>query len=295
MRIVHLSDIHVQIDYRSLPLRRYGWRRSVAQLEWVGLGRAKRFVNALGALKQIVAEIQELAPDHVVLSGDITALAVEEEFACARAALAPIARPELFSLIPGNHDRYTRHATSTRRFERHFGELLRSDLPSLAGPTGYPFVRLVGEGLAVVGLDSTRLAPVPGLSFGRIGPEQLRLLSRIVEEPAVRDRALCVLVHHAPLHEDGRPDRLSHGLTDASELLRLLAGRRCTLHHGHVHHRYWHRAGPDRPHVFNAGSSTMGGHEGYWVVDIASDGGVTAGARAPRSPIRAEPCPLAAR
>jgi alpha-galactosidase/6-phospho-beta-glucosidase family protein len=67
LRIVHLSDVHVQIDYRRLPLRRYGWRRAVAQLEWVGLGRARRFENALGVLGQIVREIQELAPDHVLL------------------------------------------------------------------------------------------------------------------------------------------------------------------------------------------------------------------------------------
>ncbi|MGC4117509.1 MAG: metallophosphoesterase [Myxococcales bacterium] len=291
MRIVHLSDVHVQIDYRRLPLRRYGWRRSVAQLEWVGLGRARRFENALTVLQQIVREILELAPDHVLLTGDLTALAVEEEFACARKALDPIWRPELLTLIPGNHDRYTAHATKERRFERHFGDLLRSDLPAYAGPRGYPFVRLVGQELAVVGLDSTRLAPLPGLSFGTIGRDQLRALSRIVDDPAVRERRLAVMVHHAPLRESGRPDRVTHGLLDGQELLRMLAGRKASVHHGHVHHRYWHPATETRPDVFDAGSATEGGHEGYWVIDFGPQGRVSAQKRAPRPAPSVGCCP----
>ncbi|MBI5542982.1 MAG: metallophosphoesterase [Deltaproteobacteria bacterium] len=292
MRLIHLSDVHVQIDYASLPLRRYGWRRAVAQLEWVGLRRAQRFHNALGALKQIVHEIQELRPDHVLLTGDLTALAVEEEFACARAALEPIARPGLLTVIPGNHDRYTSHAMAGRRFERHFADLLRSDLPAYPGSRGYPFVRLVGGELAVIGLDSTRLAPVPGLSFGSVGGEQRRALARLLDDPAVRDRWICVLVHHAPLHRSGRPDRVSHGLLDGGELLRMLAGRRCTLHHGHVHHRFWHRAVPGRPDVFDAGSSTERGHEGYWLMDLLPDGRLVAEERTPRTPPQVDPCPV---
>ena len=276
MRIVHLSDVHVQADYRRLPLRRLGWRRAVAQLEWLGLGRARRYAGALAALEEAVAQIVRLAPNHVVVSGDLTALALEEEFVWARAALEPLARPGLLSVVPGNHDRYTAHAAKERRFERHFGDLLRSDLPEAAGSRGYPFVRLVGEELAVIGLDSTRLAPMPGLSFGRVGREQMHALSRLVDAPALRERALCVLVHHAPLRQSGRPDRLTHGLLDGAQLLRLLAGRRCTLHHGHVHRRYWHRSLQGRPHLFNAGSATERGHEGYWIVDWTADGGVTA-------------------
>lgn len=291
MRIVHLSDVHVQIDYRRLPLRRYGWRRAVAQLEWVGLRRARRFENALGVLQQIVREIQELAPDHVLLSGDLTALAVEEEFACARAALGPLWRPQQLSLVPGNHDRYTAHAMRERRFERHFGDLLRSDLPAYAGPDGFPFVRLVAGELAVVGLDSTRLAPLPGLSFGSLGHEQLRALSRLVDDPAVRDRRLAVMVHHAPLRESGRPDRVTHGLLDGQDLLRLLAGRRASVHHGHVHHRYWHPANAHRPDVFNAGSATEGGHEGYWVIEFEPGGRVSAQRRTPQPAPQVGACP----
>lgn len=267
----------------------------MAQLEWVGLGRSRRFERARGTLRRIVEEIQALAPDHVVLSGDLTALAVEEEFACARQELAPLWSRERLTVIPGNHDRYTAHAARDRRFERHFGELLVSDLPAHCGPTGYPFARLVGDGLAVVGLDSTRLAPFPGLSFGQVGREQLRSLSRLLEDPALRGRSLCVLVHHAPLHAHGRPDRASHGLLDGQVLLRMLAGRRATLHHGHVHRRYWHRATESRPDVFGAGSATERGREGYWIVELPRAAGesLRAEMRTPGPARDAPMCPLA--
>jgi len=179
-----------------------------------------------------------------------------------------------------------------RRFERHFGELLRSDLPAYVGATGYPLVRLVGSGLAVVGLDSTRLAPVPGLAFGSLGSHQLRALSRLVDDPAVRDRHLAVLVHHAPLRESGQPDTVTHGLLDGKELLRLLSGRRCSLHHGHIHRRYWHGADANRPDVFGAGSATEARREGYWVIDLSEDGRVSAEQRVPRPVPYAGPCPL---
>jgi 3',5'-cyclic AMP phosphodiesterase CpdA len=292
VRIVHLSDVHVRIDYARLPLSRFGWRRAVAQLEWVGLRRSARYANALGVLKQIVREILELRPDHVILSGDLTALAVEEEFTAAREALSPILRPGMLTVIPGNHDRYTAHSVEERRFERHFAPLLASDLPGYSLPSGYPFVRLVGDELAVVGLDSTRLAPLPGLSFGRVGSPQLAALARVIDDPAVRDRFLCVAVHHAPLRPSGRRDRLTHGLHDADALMGLLAGRRCAVHFGHVHHRYWHRATPRRPHLFNAGSSTSSRDEGYWVLEISPDGSVTAQERVPRSAPLEAPAPL---
>jgi 3',5'-cyclic AMP phosphodiesterase CpdA len=283
VRIVHLSDVHIQVDYRRLPLLRYGWRRALAQLEWRGLRRAQRFEHALPCFSRMVDEVRAIEPDHIVITGDLTALALEEEFESARAALGPLAAdPSKLTVIPGNHDRYTAHSVCERRFERHFRELLRSDLPRFAGSTGFPLVRLLGDEVAVIGLDSTLLAPFPGLSFGRLGREQLGALSRLVEAPEVRDRALCVLVHHAPLARSGRPDSLTHGLWDSGPLLRLLAGRPCTLHHGHVHHRYWHRATAGRPDVFDAGSSTLRGREGYWVIELGRGGLESARERSPR-------------
>ena len=49
----------------------------------------------------------------------------------------------------------------------------------------------------------------------------------------------------------------------------LVRGERFAVLHGHIHRRYHHPATADRPHVFGAGSSTMAGREGYWLIDTA--------------------------
>lgn len=279
IRLAHASDVHVQVEVpRTQGLLRLGWRRALAQVELAGLGRARRFAEAERVLSRIAAAMAGSGVDHAVITGDLTCLAYEEEFERAKAALGPLAEdPGRLSIIPGNHDRYTLNAARERRFERHFGPLLRSDLPRFCGPQGYPFVRLLGREAAVVGLDSTRLAPFPGFAFGQIGREQLARLSALLDAPELRGRSVAVLVHHAPLLESGRPDTVTHGLRDAGALLRALAGRPCSLHHGHVHRRYWLKANASRPDVFNAGSSTMSGREGFWVVEL--DEGGARGAR----------------
>ncbi|MGI5863327.1 MAG: metallophosphoesterase family protein [Myxococcales bacterium] len=269
MRLIHLSDVHIQLDYSQVPWRRLGWRRALAQVELRVLGRAARFERGVEVLRQIARDADALGADHVLLSGDLTALATHEEFRRAREALGLLADdPSRLSIIPGNHDRYTAHSMRSRRFEQHFGNLLKSDLPQHCGPDGYPYVRLVGSELAVIGLDSTHLAPLPGLAFGRIGFGQLRRLAAILEDPALRDRGIAVLVHHAPLHRWGGADSITHGLWDARWLLRALAGRSCSVHHGHIHERYWHRATDRHPHLFGAGASTMRGDEGYWIIEM---------------------------
>jgi hypothetical protein len=141
-------------------------------------------------------------------------------------------------------------------------------------------VRLVGEALAVIGLDTTRLAPLPGVVFGDVGAKQLAALRDILGDPALQDRAVCVMLHHAPLLEVGRPDSLTHGLRHADKLFEVLAGRPCSLHFGHVHRRYRLAGSPSRPPLFNAGSCTMEGREGYWVLEIEHGQITSARARA---------------
>jgi 3',5'-cyclic AMP phosphodiesterase CpdA len=270
MRFLHCSDVHITDDYFHRNLLRLGWRRWVAMAELQLGGRARRFARAEETLRQIAKDGQSLAVDHLVLSGDLTAYSMPDEFARARAALAPWAEDRTrASIIPGNHDRYTPGALRSRRFEHSFGQLLPSDLPELAVEDGFPFVRLLGEHDAVVGLCSARVPRFPGMSFGVIGRPQLEALGALLAHPRLSGRAVLVAVHHAPFKANGKPDKRSHGLVDASELLALLPGPRFAVLHGHIHHRFHHAATPSRPHIFGAGSSTEAGDEGYWVIETA--------------------------
>ncbi len=268
MRFLHCSDVHITQNYGEAQLRRLGWRRWIALVELQLGGRARRFRDADVTLRQIARDAEALGVEHLIVSGDLTAYSMPSEFQGARACLQPWAEdPRRCSVIPGNHDRYTPGSLSTHRFEQSFGQLTRSDLPEYVAEDDFPFVRLLGERDAVVGLCSARVPRFPGMSFGVIGPRQLGALEGLLRDPRMQDRAVLVLVHHAPFLADGRPDTPSHGLHDRQALLRLLPGPRFAVLHGHVHHRYHHPATPEVPHIFGAGSSTEAGDEGYWILE----------------------------
>src|SRR5438309_5236816 len=99
-----------------------GWRRWIALLELKFGGRAHHYARAKETLAAIAADVKRHSADHLIVSGDLTAYAMEDEFAGAREALAPWADDQrLCTVIPGNHDTYTPGAQAERRFEKYFG------------------------------------------------------------------------------------------------------------------------------------------------------------------------------
>ena len=277
MRFLHLSDVHVTQDYLRVPLWRLGWRRTIAMWELTVGGRQKRYTHARKTIERILEDRHQHEVDHVILSGDLTAYATRWEFEEGRAALGALAEDRSrFTIIPGNHDVYTPRAYNTRRFEQYFRHLLVSDLPEYTRDGAFPFVRLLGDDVALIGLMSARVPPVPGLSFGVVGRKQLAGVRDALHDERLRHRAVLVVVHDAPVAPSGRKDHFFHGLLDADQLLALLPGPRFAVLHGHIHKRYHHPATEKRPHTFGAGSSTEGGHEGYWIIDVR-DGLVVGG------------------
>ncbi len=277
MLILHCSDVHITEDYSSVPWLRLGWRRWIAMLELKLGGRGKEYLQAREVLAQIIRDAPAHGAAHVVVSGDITAYGMESEFRGAREAMEPAAADKAnCTVIPGNHDCYTPQVIADRLFEKYFGHLLTSDWPEYATDGGFPFVRLLGAEVAVIGLRSAQVPPLPGLSYGVLGRKQLDALGKIVVDRRLDGRAVLVVVHHAPLTFSGRKDKWSHRLMDAEALFKLIPGPRFAILHGHIHRRYYHPATQYRPHIFCAGSSTQKGREGYWLVQ-ASEGKVIGG------------------
>jgi 3',5'-cyclic AMP phosphodiesterase CpdA len=269
MRVLHCSDVHVTEDPSRTEFFRRGPRFWMSWYELVVKGRAKAFFEAPEAIRAIVRDAERHAVDHLVLSGDLTASALPSEFAGAASALGELAsNPRRCTVIPGNHDTHHPAALEQRLFETSFGRLLHSDLPAHARVGPWPVVRLVGEELAVVALHTSLLPAIPGVAYGRVGRGQLEGLRAVLRDSALGGRAVLVVVHHAPLRADGRPDKLSHGLRDAEVLLKLLPGPRFAVLHGHIHQRYSHPATSQRPYLFGAGSSTQADRRGYWLIQV---------------------------
>lgn len=267
MRLVHVSDVHHQLDWRRRSWASSGWRGVPGRLELHALGRFDRFAEASASWNRILEDISALDVDHVLFTGDLTAMGDADEFAAVHESLLHLLRDQRLTVIPGNHDRYT-DAPGERHFERVFREHLVSDLPEYADAQGYPFVRLLGDDTAVVGLDSTRVVGWSQYVVGRLGPSQLQALRRVLDDPRVAGRTVHVLSHHGPLSPEGRRDWQESALIDGPELLSVLEGRPVMLHHGHSHVRSWQRAAGEGAHLFGGGSSTEPGRAGYWMLDV---------------------------
>lgn len=199
-------------------------------------------------LERAIAEVNELAPDVVVISGDLTSHGFADEYALAREYVAKIECGSLV-VIPGNHD--SRNVGYVH-FEELFGE--RNSVLRLRDVT-------------IVAVDSTE----PDLDNGQIGRGRYRWIEEQFAGPA--DLRIFVLHHHLlPVPGTGRERNIVHDAGDTLETLQR-AGVDLVLC-GHKHVPYAWRL--EDLFVVNAGTVSSSrlrgkGRASYNVVEI--DGG----------------------
>ncbi len=238
-RIAHVSDLHV-LSPRGVEWRRVLFNKRMTGAANLLLHRARVFRR-----DYLVAVLSGAAAwaDHVVVTGDVTNLALDREFEEARTLLDALARRVEVTVVPGNHDVYLRSVQAKRRFPHHFGAFLQTDLPELARevPAGpFPCVKLRGP-VAIVGLSSAVPRP-PFVNSGRVGDPQLGALRRILAHPEVIRRTPVVLVHHPPVDDRIRLRVLRDGLVDLDQLRAALAPlSRGLVLFGHLHVRLHRR------------------------------------------------------
>jgi 3',5'-cyclic AMP phosphodiesterase CpdA len=235
MRIAHFSDLHLYAA-AGVPARRFMNKRIAG---WLNLRYRRRAVHRAAYVRAIAREAAKA--DHVIVTGDLTNLALETEFELARDVFerelgADTAR---VTVVPGNHDVYTRGSMASRRFERYFGPWLESDLPELAVDTHggrFPIVKL-RDRAAIVAL-STAVPRLPLVAAGELGPEQIAALARVLGHPEVARRVVVIAMHH-PAAYSGSPGKIYlEGLRDAPALIAALGHvTRGLVLHGHLHRR----------------------------------------------------------
>jgi Icc protein len=197
---------------------------TIAQLSDLHCG-SPFFVPTL--LDRAIMEVNELDPDVVVISGDLTGEGFRPEYVQAREAIDQIECDRLV-VIPGNHD--SRNVGYVH-FEELFGER-RSELHS--------------DGVSIVAVDSTE----PDLDHGVIGRGRYEW----IEERFASAEAflkIFVLHHHLlPIPGTGRERNIVHDAGDTLECLQR-AGVQLVLS-GHKHVPYAWRL--ENLFVVNAGT-----------------------------------------
>lgn len=242
MKIVHLTDIHVQKRPQVSQLR---GKRLLGSVNLYVFGRHKKFQPSVQ--QAAVDATLALEPDAVVITGDLTAQALDEEFQAARTLLDPILSRFPTVLIPGNHDTYVQEPTPGALMRAHFG--------SWMGPKA-PHLHTIGE----VGFLHVETCRTTLLSSGWTPPDSLPAARQLLADA---DPSLFVfLCLHYPLRgRRGEPygpsqRALANASTVEAELL-MKTPRIDAVLHGHEHHGYQttvQTAGGPRPSI-NPGSS----------------------------------------
>ncbi len=234
-RIAHISDLHV-LSHTGAEWRAIVFNKRMTGYANLVLRRGR--VHRREYLEKVLAAAAKVA-DHLVVTGDITNLALDHEYDDARMLLDDVARSVEVTVVPGNHDIYLPAVFHERRFAHHLGQFLRSDLPELArdldaGP--YPCVKLRGP-VAIIAVSSGVPRP-PFIAAGYVGDEQLDALARVLAHPEVARRTAVILIHHPPVDGRSRLAQLRDGLVDAPAVRReLLPLARGLVLFGHLHVR----------------------------------------------------------
>ncbi|PYF08111.1 3',5'-cyclic AMP phosphodiesterase CpdA [Rhodobacter viridis] len=167
----------------------------------------------------LVAAVQRLAPDLVLLSGDITQRAREAQFRQAQAFLDRIERPWL--AVPGNHD--IPLDRPVLRFLRPFGGYRAAICDDL-----YPVREL--PGVTVLGFNT---ATPRHWQAGRIRRGGFATLLARVRKAVQAGRQVVVVAHHPFTQPDDSDKTLLAGAADALEAMAEAGvGMLCT---GHLH------------------------------------------------------------
>ncbi|MBP6097171.1 MAG: metallophosphoesterase [Methyloversatilis sp.] len=218
--LAHLSDPHLTV-LDSIRWQQLLNKRMSGYLSWQ---RRRRHIHTPDRLAWLVHDLQQQAPDHVAITGDLTQLGTPAECATALQWLQALGCPERVSVVPGNHDTYVQAPWSET-----VG--LWRDYMAGADREGFPFLRQRGP-LALIGARSAHPVPL-AFATGSLGAAQRLRLDELLATSEGSFRVL--LIHHPP--QAGAVSWRKR-LVDAPQVRQVLAERGVELVlHGHGHRR----------------------------------------------------------
>ena len=251
MRLAHCSDLHLLSHDGARWL-------DLANKRWIGamnlLSSRSRHYH-VAAFEDMVDDINALGVDHVLCTGDVTNLALRQEFEFARSKFDRLALgPRDVTVIPGNHDAYVAEGVPL------FGELFA---PYAEPDPGWeweedhrhspddilhwPIVRVRGD-LALIGVSTSRATPW-FTAYGSLGQGQLDRLKRVLNDPRLAGKVRVIAIHHPPA---GAPAKSRiRGLRDHAAFAHVIAEHGAELIvHGHEHRCIVETlGGPEGTHV----------------------------------------------
>lgn len=266
VRLAHFSDIHVTAPPIAFGARPLLGKRMMGSLNYYIGGRRRHFENVEHRIQRLLEDVDGQGVDHALCTGDITQMSFREEFRrCAELFGDRLLQPKRYTVLPGNHDRYT-HDT-TNHFEDWFG--------TISAPDGkYPFRKDLDGNVTIVGLDVARPTGLTS-SSGFCGRPQLEATRTLLEDAELKSRFVIIALHYGLLRSNGNRDRPGHRIEDDRSLIELVNEtdhRIDMVVHGHMHRNYV-VSSPKRPLVCAGSATDLAYPCGYNIYDINSAAG----------------------
>jgi 3',5'-cyclic AMP phosphodiesterase CpdA len=189
--LAHLSDLHLPLPatprWRDLAGKRL--------LGYLSYRLKRKMVHDRCVLAALVDDLLQHAPDHIAITGDLTNIALPEEFASTARWLQALRPSDAITVIPGNHDAYV--AVPWQQSLECWSAFMSDPAAPLCDARGFPFVRRRGV-VALIGLSTA--CPTSWTSAtGRIGAEQLARLAKLLAQLGEQSLFRIVLIHHPPI------------------------------------------------------------------------------------------------
>lgn len=227
-RLGHLSDLHLGA-VPGLRLRDLISKRIVGYANW---RRNRAHSTMPERLDRLVADLKAQEPEHIAVTGDLTNIAMKEEFENARRWLEALGPPDRVTAIPGNHDAYVPGAH--HRYRALWAPWMVGDEAEVVDKALFPFMRRKRH-IALIGVSSA-VASAPFMATGRVGGEQTIRLMKLLSEAREEGLFRIILIHHPPKLVNARNQWRK--LTDGKRFRRAV--ERCgaeLILHGHDHIR----------------------------------------------------------
>jgi len=254
LTIAQLTDVHLGPIHGFTP-RYWNAKRMAGYVNW---HRNRRDAYLREVLDRLVADMRHQAPDHVAVTGDLANVGLPAEHMHALTWLQHLGAADAVSVIPGNHDiygtigsdpgtaRWAAYMTSDREGAR-YAETAQ----------GFPYARVLGGGVALVGVNSAVHTP-PMMAWGEVGAAQRDRLGRILDKLGTAGLFRLVMIHHPPLPGQAPTTR---GLRDAAAIEELLVrhGAELVIHgHNHLNSLVWRHGASGPLPVVGAPSASLG-------------------------------------
>jgi 3',5'-cyclic AMP phosphodiesterase CpdA len=266
MRLAHLSDLHFGRATFS-PLQFFSKR-------WLGnlnlIFRRKAEFLPEQALESLLPFLKSERVEHVLLCGDLTTTSRDEEFQHAQGAVQKMKELGMqVTLLPGNHDCYTRGSSREKRFYRYFPKSLQRPYLHYTLDQHRVAAAHLEENLFLVALDCALATPLHS-SQGHFSPEQEAHLEALLTTLPQTARVI-VLCHFPFFHHIAKMKQLVRGEA-LGKLLRRFSQVRLYMH-GHTHHQTIANLRVSGfPLILDSGSCSTCRGASCHIVDITSNG-----------------------